>query len=379
MNRLFALILTLMFSLPLYANDVLQHLQQKAQKGDVEAQLELAREYGKKQDFSSAIIWYQKAAQQGHADALFLLGVSQIKGQGTQVNQSAGLKNIRKAANKGQRVAQFTLGYLYKKGVIKSKSGKASLKSANQWFKLSADQALPVAQVALGTHYAKGMGVEKDLTQAATWFRKAYAQGNNLAGYNLATLFLKPKKTASEHKRGLNILQRTAENHHALSQIALANLYRKGSYGLKQDGGKAIHWLKQAAENNSSLAQLSLGAIYLKGELVPANGSKARYWLSQAAGKGSSIAQMSLGAALIKGTVLPRDLTEAYIWFSLAATSGNKKSAKVRDQLASRLTVEQLARAQQKAGELHQSLKEQRKPKEKLILPEMSDEESLMI
>ena len=44
----------------------------------------------------------------------------------------------------------------------------------------AAEAELPVAQAYLGTLYANGEGVEKNLTTAAEWYRKAAEYGNSL-------------------------------------------------------------------------------------------------------------------------------------------------------------------------------------------------------
>ena len=44
----------------------------------------------------------------------------------------------------------------------------------------AAEAELPIAQAYLGTLYASGEGVEKNLTTAAEWYRKAAEYGNPL-------------------------------------------------------------------------------------------------------------------------------------------------------------------------------------------------------
>jgi uncharacterized protein len=57
-----------------------------------------------------------------------------------------------------------------------------------RWYRKSADQGQAIAQSELGVLYARGQGVNKDLTEAAKWWRKAADQGSAEAKENLATL-----------------------------------------------------------------------------------------------------------------------------------------------------------------------------------------------
>lgn len=322
-------------------------------------------------DDKAAFERYRQAAEQGNADALFLTGVARIRGVGTDKDQVQGLKDIEQAAAKGQKVGQFTLGYLYKKGL----TGKVDYQQAVHWFRLAAEQGLALAQVAMGTHRAQGLGIAEDPDEAQRWFRKAYAQGNNLAGYNLAILMLKQDR--SERQRGLNILHRTAEAGHILSQTTLSGLYREGRYGMSKDTDKMLFWLEKAAKQNHVLAQLSLGSVYLSGKHIPVNGKKAVFWLEQAGLRNHVMAQLALGSSYVKGTAVKRNLAEAYSWFSLAALTGHEKAAELRDQLAVRLTAQQLTQAQ-KATKKRFDVIQKSSGKQSDTLDFLNDEESLL-
>lgn len=62
--------------------------------------------------------------------------------------------------------------YLNGTGVVKDK------KNAVEWFRKAAEQGDAVAQYELGYMYYKGYGIEKSLLWAMVWARKSADQGN---------------------------------------------------------------------------------------------------------------------------------------------------------------------------------------------------------
>jgi TPR repeat protein len=111
----------------------------------------------------------------------------------------------------------------------------------------SANAGDAAAQVLVGESYAAGKGVERDLKQAAEWYRKAAEKGN-VAG-----------------------------------QVHLAALYRDGGKGFARDMVQAAAWYRSAAEQGDAGAQGTLGLLYSVGQGVPHNDVEAYYWLDLAA------------------------------------------------------------------------------------------------
>ena len=76
-------------------------------------------------------------------------------------------------AEKGDRVAQTSLGYCYDNG---EGVAKDQVKAVS-WWRKAAEQGYAIAQANLGYCYAKGEGVAKDDVKAVSWYRKAAEQG----------------------------------------------------------------------------------------------------------------------------------------------------------------------------------------------------------
>ena len=67
---------------------------------------------GVRQDYSEAVRWYRKAAEQGIVEAQFNLGVMYYNGYGVKQDKSEALRWIRMAARQGFIQAQSALRQL---------------------------------------------------------------------------------------------------------------------------------------------------------------------------------------------------------------------------------------------------------------------------
>ena len=71
---------------------------------------------GVSQDHAAAMSWFRKAAEQGHAEAQYNLGVMYEDGRGVPRDYTAAMSWFRKAAEQGEAKAQFNVGIMYAHG-----------------------------------------------------------------------------------------------------------------------------------------------------------------------------------------------------------------------------------------------------------------------
>ena len=125
--------------------------------------------------------------------------------------------------------------------------------------------------------------------------------------------------------------------------------------GVPQDYAQAVSWYRKAADQGYAAAQNNLGKAYANGQGVPQDYAQAVSWLRKAADQGYADAQFNLGVAYSNGQGVPQDYVEAHKWFNLAASrvsaENQKTFAEGRDALASLMTPQQIADAQQRATE----------------------------
>ena len=94
---------------------------------------------------------------------------------------SPDFQHLLKAAEDGHAQAQFDVGLAYQDGKGVSKD----YAKAVDWYRKAAAQGFAEAQNSLGAFYRNGLVVSKDLKQAIEWYQKAANQGFELAKTNL--------------------------------------------------------------------------------------------------------------------------------------------------------------------------------------------------
>ena len=129
----------------------------------VAAMFALTSAHGQTPGTLNAAFEQKKAAEQGHAEAQFNLGVCYETGDGVAKNSKEAVKWYRKAAEQGHANAQNNLGFCYGTGEGVTKNSKEAVK----WYRKAAEQGLAGAQSNLGVCYYNGNGVTKNYKEAA--------------------------------------------------------------------------------------------------------------------------------------------------------------------------------------------------------------------
>lgn len=92
-----------------------------AEKGNVDALVNMAQLYrlglGVEQDDAKAFELYEKAAQQGSDDAQVNVAFQLLMGKGVERNREEAAGWFAKAADQGNALAQYNLGLMYEKGI----------------------------------------------------------------------------------------------------------------------------------------------------------------------------------------------------------------------------------------------------------------------
>lgn len=180
-----------------------------------------------------------------------------------------------------------------------------------QSLRVAAARGNPAAMVEVGSRYAKGIGVPKNLKKAAQWYSRAAAQAHAPAQYRLAAI----------HERG---------------------------HGVKKDEGIAQTWYRRAAELGNIRAMHNLAVLYTRHTAGGPDFTSAKNWFYQAARHGLADSQFNLGILYESGLGTRKNTAEAYKWFSLAAQQGDSEARKHREAIRPQLPAKSL-RAAEKA------------------------------
>lgn len=162
-----------------------------AEQDSVEAFLALANIYNddKTCNVKEAVKWCYKAIEQGDeedidecGDLLNSLGNRYLEGSGTAKDCRKSVECFRKAAEVGNKYAQYNLALAYYTGNgIEQNYSMAAL-----FFTAAAKQGDVDAQNNMGVLHEKGQGVPKSLEKAIEWYSKAAEQGHEGANESLA-------------------------------------------------------------------------------------------------------------------------------------------------------------------------------------------------
>jgi len=109
--------------------------------------------------------------------------------------QSKDAERTRRAAESGDRVAQFFMGLYYFEGF--GGVSKDHAEAARWWLK-SAEQSFPDAEMAIGDLYYNGEGVSQDYALAFKWFRRAALHGESKSCARIATMYMKSQAVSQD-------------------------------------------------------------------------------------------------------------------------------------------------------------------------------------
>jgi uncharacterized protein len=162
----------------------------------------------------------------------------------------------------------------------------------------------------------------------------------------------------AEHQKATN--NATCLNRRSLAAIALALLTSAGTADAddaavcvgafaKEQWTRALPACTKAANQGDAGAQYFLGFMYNNGHGVVQDYVQAAKWHMQAAERGNMHSQVLLGRLYREGHGVAQDYVRAHMWFNLAAASGHGVARNNRDTVASKMTREQIARAQKMA------------------------------
>lgn len=302
----------------------------KAEKGDAEAQYQLAEMYaeaqGVEQDYTKSYHWAKKASEQGNPKAQYRLASIIYAGEAGQKNQPEALQlflksigGLKQLAEKGDPDSRSKLGILYAKGV----GVKQDLTEAVKLFEQAARAGHVKAQVDLATAYLEGNGVDRNPTTAVHWFEKAAKAGNGLAQIEFGMLNIRGVGCHQDVKSGLDWIKKASMQQHPAYAMQALNLFRRLEANPPAKGPD-IDALKERAEKGELKAQLELANRYETGAGIKVNFSAVLKWLDAAARQGSASASHHLGGMLMAGRGLKKNPEKAAHYWSLAAQLGRR-------------------------------------------------------
>ena len=260
-------------------------LRAKANRGDVEAQYKLGQLYFEdKEDgpinLEEAYRMITLASNEGHADALALMGQFYEEGLGVSGDLQTAADWYKKAAEKGSAIGQQHLGHFYQAG----RGVPLDYQKALEWFTKAHEQGNTEATGDLATMYLMGLGVDRDCEKALALSREAAEGGSQFGMYLLGVLYYHGDCVAQDYLEAYSWFKASAELGNIDAPYYIGMIYKLG-HGITKDEAKAEDWMRKAAGLNNGIAQNELGLwSYERGMEAEAKGEEGKAHYQEAAG-----------------------------------------------------------------------------------------------
>lgn len=262
-------------------NTMITRLLPGAAAGRIRFQVDLANAYlktNRPEDIQQALHWYRAAANSGDLFAQTELGVMLKSGRGVAVNLAQAREWFRRAAGEGYLPAMVLLAALYSQG----KGVPEDRDEAFRLLKYAAEQDYapaktelavlyllapdapahdvdavrllhsaarhdPKGAFVLGLCYQQERGVQRNLVQAARWYRKAAHQRFAAAENNLAFLYNTGGGIRADHAAGFEWYRRAAEDGIDDATLTVARLLLTSAEPMR-DRHEAMVWFAIAQQ-----------------------------------------------------------------------------------------------------------------------------------
>lgn len=216
------------------------------------------------------------------------LDLSPLMGQRKTLEEqvASNIDTIRYQAEQGKADYQYLYGASYEYGW----GVDMDLKQAYTWYKKAADQQQPASYNAIGNLYRTGNGVKQDAKEALRWYQLGADAGNAQAMLNVGNCYYFGMGVEKDLAKAVNWWQQSADKGNAYAMAQMGDCYYSG-FGVERDLDKAIECFSQAANKNVSSAQYRLGIMYYNGEGVQQDRTYSKLLMQKASDGGLREAQ----------------------------------------------------------------------------------------
>jgi len=227
---------------------------------------------------------YSNLVAKGNAEAQFKLGVMDLK-----ENPAQAFENIEKAARQGHPQAINQLGMLYEGG----QGVEQSDENAFICFEKVADQ-IPNAKTYLGYFYYRGQYVQQNDVMAFNCFKDAKDSDPNAANLLGVMYFLGRGGVQINYSTACSLFFSAAKEKNPSALGNLGMMYLQG-LGVDKDISIAMQYFKEAANQNDGFALFELIDVSEKNPDMMEKDPQARGYYSMAADRGDARANCKVG------------------------------------------------------------------------------------
>jgi hypothetical protein len=159
--------------------------------------------------------WLRRAAEQGHGDAQYYLGMRYTIADGVRRDSAEARKWLERAAHHGQGRAAHLLGSMFLTGKVWGLNQEGSWPLDNAvglyWMQRAAQLGDSRGAAILAWSYAGGKGVAQDPVEAYKWFWIGAPPHYLVGGYSSELVpYINARKTLAEHLTAAQVEEGTA-------------------------------------------------------------------------------------------------------------------------------------------------------------------------
>lgn len=293
-----------------------------AERGDILASLNMAYTFHKNSTerndiFNKMFKPTFDLAENGNIIAQNELAELYFGGYGTNVNESEGIKWLRKSAEAGYWRSADKIGDLYYFGNHVPQSYSEAMK----YYRMGTESEYANSELNMAYCYYYGKGVAEDNNKALEWFKKSYEHGSGEAANMIGIMYFNGHGVPIDNAQEFFWIKKSAEMGYTQGQNNLGNCYYAGR-GTEKNYEMAKQWYMKAANSGNDSAATQIGII----EIDKENYTEAVVWFKKAAENGYADAQNKLGVRYENGQGVEQNTDIALYWYLKAAAQNHEKA-----------------------------------------------------
>lgn len=270
-------------------------------------------------DYASAVKLLTPLAERGDPAAQAQLGELYQQGHGVPKNTTKAFDLYKRSAEQGHAPAMYALGVMYETG--------------------QAPAPNPITQLLINAWMGKPRDLEREAQEARNremesalqWYTQAADNGHEDAMRALVRLYKGSDKRIANTQKALQWIRALAERGDAQAQFDMGKSYDNDGV---QNYAMAMSWYMGAQEQGHTGAMNNIGNLHFYGRGTAKDPSRAWQWYQKAAALNNLDAQNNLGLLAWSGEGTKKNLKQAESWFNLAAANGHASASTHLRQLA---------------------------------------------
>ncbi|XP_070500245.1 protein sel-1 homolog 1 [Chironomus tepperi] len=271
----------------------------------------------------------RKAAEKGHKMAKINIAWAQLLGNPLELRIETAKQTFVELADKGVSEAHMALGFMYATGI----GFNVSQSKALIHYTMAAIGDNSFAQMVMGYRYWAGITLVNSCEKALDFYRKVASKVAAEVTFSGGPAIHRVRLLDEVENSGLSsgVLDNDLIDYYELlankgdiqAQVGLGQLHYQGGRGIPLDHKKALSYFLPAANAGNAVAMGFLGKIYLEGsENIKADNDTAYKYFKKAADLGNPVGQTGLGIMYLQGKGVQKDTEKALKYFTQAADQG---------------------------------------------------------